>query len=446
MEAASRLILETCGGEASDVVSAGAEPAWQRTATLRFSRLDALSGIDIAPTEAVGALTRLGFGIVSENPDAVTVSVPSWRNDIAGSGGLDLSPRLPPERAAAAAAGCREIEPEVDLIEEVLRLRGLDTIAPASLPRLAAVPPPTLTPRQTRAARARRTLAAQGYAECVTFSFMAQAEAAWFGSTPSELRLVNPIAADLDQLRPTPLATLAMAAKRNAARGYPDVALFEIGPGFSTDAAGGQQTLAAAWRSGHSPRSWAGGAQPADPLTAKGEALAALGAIGVPLDSLSATADAPALYHPGRSGVLRQGPKLILAQFGEIHPRVLAALDLPGPAVGFEIFLDRVPEPKHRAKKPPELPSLQPLHRDFAFLADQTTPADAVLRAAKGADRTVISAVHLFDVFPMPDGKKSLGVEITIQPREQTPTDAEIDAISAKVVAAVSKATGATLR
>jgi phenylalanyl-tRNA synthetase beta chain len=446
MEAATRLILEICGGEASDVVSAGAEPAWQRQATLRFGRLNALSGIQIPPGEAIDALTRLGFTLRNELATSVTVSVPSWRNDIVGSGALDLSPGLPPERAAAAAAGCREIEPEVDLIEEVLRLRGLDTIPPASLPRLAAVPPPTLTPRQARGALGRRTLAAAGYAECVTFSFMAQTEAARFGPTPTELRLVNPIAADLDQLRPTPLATLAAAAKRNAARGYPDVALFEIGPAFSADTAGGQQTLAAAWRSGHSPRSWAGGAKPADPLAAKAEALAVLGAIGVPLDSLSATPDAPGHYHPGRSGVLRQGPKLILAQFGEIHPLVLSALDLPGPAIGLEIFLDRVPEPKRRAKKPPDLPALQPLHRDFAFLADDATPADAVLRAARGADRALITGVTLFDVFPLPDGKKSLGVEITIQPREQTPTDAEIDAICAKVVAAVSKATGAALR
>jgi phenylalanyl-tRNA synthetase beta chain len=443
IELATSLILEICGGEASEIVSAGAEPAWQRQAILRFVRLDGLSGIKMPREEAIENLTRLGFGVVTEDAASVTVSVPSWRNDIAGSGALDLSPDLPPERAAKAAAGCAEIEPEVDLIEEVLRLRGLDTIPPASLPKLAAVPPPTLTPRQIRAAVARRTLAARGYAECVTFSFMAQKEAARFGSAPAELRLVNPIAADLDQLRPTPLATLATAAQRNAARGYPNIALFEIGPAFSAE---GQHTLAASWRSGQTPRSWAAPAHPADALEAKADALALLGAVGVPLESVTATSDAPGYYHPGRSGVLRQGPKLVLAHFGEIHPSVLAALDLPGPATALEVFLDRIPEPKRRAKKPPELPALQPLHRDFAFLADETTQADAVLRAARGAERTLITAATLFDVFPLPDGKKSLGVEVTIQPRDQTPTDAEIEAICAKVVAAVSKATGARLR
>jgi phenylalanyl-tRNA synthetase beta chain len=446
IEAASALILEICGGAASEIVSAGAEPAWQRTATLRFSRLNALSGVAVPPGEAVSALTRLGFGAVAEDSQTVTVSVPPWRNDVAGRGSLDLSPTLSKERADKAASGCAEIEPEADLIEEVLRLRGLDTIPPVSLQKLAAVPPPTLTPRQSRAALARRSLAARGYTECVTFSFMAHDAAARFGTAPASLRLVNPIAADLDQLRPTPLATLAEAALRNAARGFSDVALFEIGPAFASDGAGGQQVVAAAWRSGYSPRSWSAARRPADPLEAKGDALALIAALGVPLDSVTATPDAPTYYHPGRSGVLRQGPKLILAQFGEIHPGVLAALDVPGPVTGIEIFLDRIPEPKRRGKKPPDLPALQPLQRDFAFLADENTSADAVLRAARSADRGLITAVTLFDVFPMQGGKKSLGVEITIQPQERTPTDAEIEAICAKVVAAVSKATGAGLR
>jgi phenylalanyl-tRNA synthetase beta chain len=181
-------------------------------------------------------------------------------------------------------------------------------------------------------------------------------------------------------------------------------------------------------------------------MEAKAHALSLLAALGVPLDSLTATRDAPNYYHPGRSGVLRQGPKLVLAQFGEIHPSVLTGLDLPGPAIALEIFLDRIPEPKRRPKKPPELSPFQPLHRDFAFVVDETTEADTVLRAARGAERSFITGAILFDVFPMPEAKKSLGVEITIQPRNQTPTDAEIEAICAKVVAAVSKATGATLR
>ena len=450
VEAATRLILDLCGGEASDVVAAGAEPAWQRSATMRFRRLAEFGGApDVAPDEAVGALERLGFTTEARDARQVTVAVPSWRNDIAGSGALAPAPALDPERANTAAEGAAAMEPECDLIEEVLRLRGLDAIPPASLPRAAPVPLATLTPRQARAALARRVLAAQGLAECVTFSFMPGAEAALFGDAPATLRLVNPIAADLDQMRPTPIATLARAAQRNAARGFPDCALFEIGPAFADATPEGQQQLAAGVRTGATPRHWAVPSRPVDALDAKGDALAVLAALGIAAESLSATADAPRFYHPGRSGVLRQGPKTVLATFGELHPRVLAALDLAGPAVAFEVFLDTMPDPKRRRKSPPALPPLQPVRRDFAFLVDASVPADGVLRAARNADRNLITGVSLFDLYAgekLPAGKKSLAVEVIFQPRERTLTDAEIDAAAAKVVAAVVRATGATLR
>ena len=302
--------------------------------------------------------------------------MPSWRNDVAAPILLDQSPSLDPAKAAKAAEGCAAIEAENDLIEEVLRLRGLDAVPPVSLPRESPVPPATLTPRQQRTAVARRTLAAAGLMECVTFSFMARTDAELFGATPDALRLSNPIAADLDQLRPTPLATLALAARRNAARGYPDVALFEIGPAFATDAPDGQKLVASGLRAGSTPRSWIVPQRPVDAMDAKADLWTLLTAVGVPLEALQVTADAPAFLHPGRSGMVRQGPKTMIGYFGEIHPRLLAALDLPGPMVVFELNLDAVADPKRRKKAAPDLPAFQPVRRDFAFLVDTTVAAD----------------------------------------------------------------------
>ena len=449
IEAATALIMELCGGEAGPVTSAGAEPAWRRDATMRFSRVAGLGGSDIDADEAVASLERLGFTVRARDAGKVTVAVPSWRNDIAAPIVLDLSPSLSPETAAAMAEGCAAIEPECDLIEEVLRLKGLDAVPPVSLPRLAPVPLATLTPKQQRTALARRTLAAQGLVECVTFSFMAAAEAVPFGPTPDALRLTNPIAADLDQLRPTPVATLTLAAQRNAARGYADVALFEVGPAYRTDAAEGQWLMAAGVRAGGSSRSWTGPARGVDAMDAKGDLWAVMTAAGVPLEALTITADAPGFYHPGRSGTVRQGPRTVLGTFGELHPRVLAAIGLTGPAVAFELNLDAIPEPKRRRKSAPDLAAFQPLRRDFAFLVDTGVAADAVLRAARGAERNLIVGVSLFDVYEgdkLPEGKKSLAIEVVFQPRERSLTDAEIETAGQKVVAAVAKATGAVLR
>ena len=451
IEAATRMILDLCGGEAGAVVEAGAAPAWQRSASLRFARLRDFGGAEVPAEEAVGALERLGFTVRERDAARVTVSVPSWRNDVAagalpGATALDQGPGIAPETAAAAAAGCAEIEPECDLIEEVLRLRGLDTIAPVSLPRAAPVPLPTLTPRQSRAALARRVLAAQGLAECVTFSFMAAPQAALFGPVPESLRLANPIASDLDQLRPTPVATLALAAARNATRGFADVGLFELGPAFTPD---GQRQVAAGLRAGATPRNWLAPSRPVEAMDAKADLFAALVALGVPMEALSVTADAPAFYHPGRSGTVRQGPKTVLGAFGELHPQVLVALDLTGPAVAFELVLDAIADPRRRRRAPPDLPAFQPVRRDFAFLVDGAVPAEAMLRAARGAERALIAGVALFDVYEgggLPEGKRSLGVEVTFQPRERTLTEAELEAAAAKVVAAVAKATGAVLR
>ncbi|HET6306851.1 MAG TPA: phenylalanine--tRNA ligase subunit beta, partial [Rhodopila sp.] len=286
IEAATALIIELCGGEAGTVTSAGHEPAWQRDATMRFERVKSFGGADVPADEAVGSLERLGFVVRQRDADKVTVAVPSWRNDVAAPINLDQSPSLDAAKAARAAEGCAAIEAENDLIEEVLRLRGLDAVPAVSLSRASPVPSATLTPRQQRNAVARRTLASAGLMECVTFSFMARSDAEWFGAAPDALRLSNPIAADLDQLRPTPLATLALAARRNAARGYPDVALFEIGPAFAVDAPDGQKLVASGLRAGSSPRSWIAPQRPVDPMDAKADLWALLASAGMPLEAL----------------------------------------------------------------------------------------------------------------------------------------------------------------
>ncbi len=456
MEAATRMILELCGGEASEVVSAGAEPDWQRTASLRFERIAGLGGAEVAPDEAVALLGRLGFEAVSRDAERVTVAVPPWRNDVASRLAAGVAPVVQAGRVRVEEEAVAAVEAECDLLEEVLRLHGLDAVAPVSLPRAGAVPLPSLTLRQARGGLARRVLAARGMAECVSFSFMASGEAALFGGRDDSLRLLNPIASDLDRMRPTPLASLALAAGRNAARGMTEAALFEVGPGFGAlpgVAAGAGETpqaqVAAGLRAGVPARHWSGVQEPPGAMGAKADLLALLAALGVPMEALSVTADAPGHYHPGRSGMVRQGPRTVLGWFGELHPRVREAVGLEGPAAGFEALLDAVPDPKRRKKGVPELPAFQAVRRDFAFLVDEATPAEAVLRAARGAERTLVAGVSLFDRYAgdkVEAGRVSVAIEVIFQPRERTLTDAEIEAASARVVAAVGKATGGVLR
>ena len=445
VEAATAMIIALCGGEAGEVTAAGAEPRWRRTASLRFARLGGLGGSNVGPERAMEILDRLGFVRSAEDAEGVTVQVPSWRNDVAGGSPLAQQVGLDIARGEGAAAGAAVMEPECDLVEEVLRIDGLDRIPAVSLPGRPPVPVATLTARQVRTALVRRVLAARGLAECVTYSFGAGREMALFGAVPASLALLNPIAADLDQMRPSPLATLAQAARRNAARGAGDIALFEVGPGYGE----GQALVAAGLHAGAPPRHWEGAVVPPGAMEAKAHALAVLGAAGVPMAALSVTADAPAHYHPGRSGVVRQGPKTVLAWFGEVHPSVLAALDLDGPVCAFEIFLDAVADPKRRRRGAPDLPALQPVRRDFAFVVPAGVAAQGVLRAAQSAARGLVADVRLFDVFEgggLAAGERSLGVEVVLQPQERSLTDQEIEAACATIVAAVSKSTGARLR
>jgi phenylalanyl-tRNA synthetase beta chain len=428
-EVAARLVLELCGGEASRVVSAGELARFDRRLTLRPERVMGLGGIDLAAGESKRILESLGFA-VSAIDGIMRCDVPSWRADVEG---------------------------EADLVEEVLRVHGFDRIPPVPLPLETALPEAAITPVQRRASTAKRALASRGLIEAVTYSFMDGRLAGRF--TPGNrapVALANPIAADLDVMRPSILPNLLQAAVRSAARGLADVALFEVGPQYADDTLEGQALMATAVRVGNSgPRHWAARRRAVDAFDAKADALALLASLGAPVDNLQVTADAPAWYHPGRSGLLRLGPT-VLAQFGELHPRVLRALDMKGPAVGFELFLDRLPQPKPKGKGQSsaarpllQASPYQAVERDFAFVVDEGVPADKLLRAAKGADRTLIQSVALFDVFvggPLGAGKKSLAFSVTLQAADRTLTDQEIAAAAEKIVAAVAKATGGVLR
>ncbi|MBO1361644.1 phenylalanine--tRNA ligase subunit beta [Acetobacter sacchari] len=446
LEAATRLVIDLCGGEASEVVSAGTQPEWRREASLRFRRVAELGGLAVPPDECVTILGHLGFETLRRDEDSVTVAVPSWRNDVAQPVLLDPDPGLSAERQAELVAKVAAIEPECDLIEEILRIKGLENVAPVALPALSPVPAAAISPALGRVARARRVLASRGLMETIGFSFISHEEALRFGGAPESLRLLNPIAADLDQMRPSPLPGLLSAAKRNAARGWQDVALFEIGGAFDEN---GQATVAAALRAGRTSRTPGGGGAPMTFAEAKADAIDLALSLGVAAEALTTTADAPSYYHPGRSGALRLGPKAVLAWFGELHPSVLKEAGVDLPVTACEVFLDRIADPKRRRKNAPSLSPLQPVRRDFAFLADKETAVESVLRAVRGAERNLIVGVSLFDVYEGPkvqEGSKSVGVEVTLQPRDASLTDADIEAVAARIVAAVAKATGATLR
>ncbi|BBK29464.1 phenylalanyl-tRNA synthetase beta subunit [Stella humosa] len=424
IEAATRMIIELCGGEASQVVVTGREPDHRRRIRLHDARVATLGGLAVAPDESRRILEVLGAK-VERTADAMDVEVPSWRADIEG---------------------------EADLVEEVLRVHGYDAIPVVPLPREHAVTRPALSPAQRRVGHARRQLAARGLVEAVTFSFMPGPDAARFGAVKDALRLVNPISADLDVMRPSILPNLIAAAGRNADRGFADGALFEIGPQYADDTPAGQSLVAAGIRSGEAvPRHWTGPARAVDAYDAKADALAALAALGVPVDNLQTTTDAPAWYHPGRSGVLRLGT-MAMAQFGELHPAVLQAMSVKGPLVGFEVMVDAVPLARSKgghARPALSLSAFQPVTRDFAFLVDGGVAAEAVTRAVKAAERKLLAGVRVFDVYRgpgVPEGRKSIAVEVTLQPVTATLTEEEIDAIAARIVAQVAKSTGGTLR
>ncbi len=422
-EIATRMILQLCGGEASELVSDGAAPDLTRTIAFDPARVKSLGGIDLPASESKAILERLGFTV-----SGTSVKTPSWRVDVEGW---------------------------QDLVEEVLRIYGYDNIPAVPLPR-TPMPKVNLTPAQRQITTTRRALAGRGLAETTTWAFLPRAQAELFAGDLPIVALANPISSDLDVLRPSLIPNLAAAAGRNAARGLPDSALFEVGPRFEAAKPGAQVNVACALRSGHtSARHWAGTRRAVDAYDAKADAMAALEAAGAGVAGLQtasgAAGGAPAWYHPGRAGVLKLGNQ-ILAAFGELHPRVLAALDVKGPVVACEVFLERIPQPKKKAgsARPLLKPSpFQPVERDFAFVVGKDVTAETVFRAVRAADRDLISDVGLFDVYTGPgvgDGQKSLALAVTLQPKDATLTDAQIEAVAAKIVAAVDKACGGKLR
>jgi len=405
------LILDICGGEPSAAVHAGKPPEEKRTISFDFGRTKALGGIDVPEDRQREILERLGFEV-----DRNEIIVPTWRRDVEGP---------------------------ADLVEEIVRINGYDQLPSTPLERAPGVAKPTATRSQLLERQVRRTAAARGLDEAVTWSFVSEAEAAAFGG--GTWTLANPISEEMKVMRPSLLPGLIAAARRNVDRGASSVRLFEVGRRYCEDAE--HPTLGLLLAGERSARGWQSGkAQPFDAFDAKAEALALLGAAGAPVDNLQVFPDAGATWHPGRSATLRLGPKTIVAAFGELHPRLQKSLDAPAGAVAAEIYLDAIPAGRvgARARSAYSPRSLQQVTRDFAFIVPADVTADNLLRAIRGADKAAITAARLFDRFETGDGV-SFAFEVTLQPLEKSFTDEQIAEISKRIVAAAEKL-GARLR
>ena len=429
LELATRLVLELCGGQAMEPAISGEDVYSHTSIDFPLSEVRRLTGLDVEPMIVTAILTKLGFALTPKG-DVFTVKVPSWRPDVTL---------------------------KADLVEEVMRMVGVDNIPVEPLARLSHVAPRMLTTIQNRRRIARRALASRGLDEAVTWSFISHAEASRFGGGQEELQLANAIAADMTDMRPSLLPGLLAAARRNANRGLDDLGLFEVGQVFLSADPEGQHTYATGIRTGTakltgSGRHWSGKAEKVGVFDAKADLAATLDALGVDIDKVQILAEPAPWSHPGRGGRIALGPKVTLGWFGELHPAWDAALDLTGPVAAFEIDLDALPEPRKKAtrtKPALALSPLMPLSRDFAFVVDQSVTAATILRAARGADKTLIRDVNIFDVFEgshFGAGKKSVAIAVTLQPMDKTLTDEDIDKVSAAVVAAVTKSTGGVLR
>ena len=428
LELATQMVLDLCGGQASEVVVAGDPTPKEKIINFPLSELPRLAGLKLPLADIRRVLEKLGFFVAGQG-EHMKVAVPSWRPDVHG---------------------------RADIVEEIVRIIGVDRVPSTPFAREHARKP-VLTAIQNRTRRAKRALAARGLVEAVTWSFVSKQEAELFGGGTAELALANPIAAELSDMRPSLIAGLVMASQRNADRGFSDTALFEVGQIFKGDRPEDQFTAAsglrhALARASGSGRHWSSKAEPVDAFDAKSDAFAVLAAAGAPMQALQVVPGGPAWFHPGRSGTIQIGPQNILGHFGELHPGTIAALKAEGPMVAFEVILERIPEPKARptrAKPLLELSQFQPVERDFAFVVGSTVKAADIVRAAQNVDKKVISNVVVFDVYEgkgIEPGKKSIAIAVTIQPREKTLTDAEIDALSGKIVAEVTKRTGGVLR
>jgi phenylalanyl-tRNA synthetase beta chain len=430
LELATRMVMEICGGTPSETEVTGYSGHERRKVIFPVTEVKRLTGLDVPAGEAMDILGRLGFDVASDGGYIQDVLVPSWRPDIEG---------------------------KADLVEEVMRIHGVDRIEPAPLAAHAAVNGRILTTLQIRTRVARRALGMRGMMEAVTWSFIPEAHARLFGGGRPELKLANPIAADMSDMRPSLLPGLVAAAQRNADRGFADVALFEVSGTYEGDAPDEQRRVAAGVRRGTARaegqgRHWAGNAAPVGVYDAKADAIAVLESCGAPVDKLQVEAGWPDWYHPGRSGTIRLGPKTVLGTFGEFHPRTLEALDAAGPLCGFEVFLDAIPEPKAkptRTKPRLDLSPFQAVRRDFAFVVERGVEAGAIMRAAQAADRKLITGVRVFDVFEgaaLGEGNKSVAIEVAIQPTDKTLTEDDFDALAGRIVDNVRKQTGGVLR
>ena len=420
---ATQMILDICGGEASEVVIAGSEPEDERVAYIRPGRIKDLIGIDVSKEKIVEILNNLGFKTSEEDGKIKAVS-PTWRGDIEG---------------------------EHDLVEEVVRMIGLDSIPAESLPH-GKFPKQVLSPAQRRAVTLKHELVSRGMYETVTWSFTDSNLAKDFRKGREPVLLFNPIAADLDEMRPSVLPNLLLAVKNNTARGYGNVALFEDGPEFYGRKPGEQNQVATGVRCGMTAKKdWNGSARAYDVFDAKADALAAIAAANGPFENAQITLDAPAYYHPGRSGTLRLG-KNVLAYFGEIHPGVLKKFGIKQRVMAFEVILSNIPLPRSsndKAKKKLELSAFQPVDKDLAFVVDKTVPAVNLMTAAKTADREFIADVRVFDVYEgenLPEGKKSIALALTFQPKDKTFTDQDIENLMNKVIQEMKKKCNAELR
>jgi len=425
MEIATQHVLDLCGGEASNLVIAGAVPDWKRTITLRLDRVRSLGGVELSADEISSILGALGF-VHAKTEKNFDITPPSWRPDIVG---------------------------EACLVEEVIRMYGYDKIPAVPMALEGAMPNAARTLDQTRRFDGRRILASRGMTEAVTYSFLAEKDAMLFGSIPNSIKLTNPISSDLSVMRSSILPNLINAAVRNAARGILDTAIFEVGPQFAGDQPADQTTAASGIRTGNDMvRHWLGNPRVVDAFDAKADVTAVLNELGIATDRLQVSPQAPSYFHPGRSGSFQQGPKNTLAHFGEVHPRVLKAMDIPGPVAAFEIFLDNVTKPKRKkdaARPHLSLSAFQRVSRDFAFVINEDVTAEMITSAANKVDKELITETDVFDVFAggnLEEGKKSMALSITLQPMDRTLTDAEIEEVAKKVVASVTKATGAALR
>ncbi len=419
LEAATRMILELCGGEASEVVEAGAAPDTTRAYRLDTARCSSLVGMDIAAEEQRATLERLGFTL-----DGDMATPPSWRPDVQG---------------------------EADLVEEVARIASLTNLKPKPMPRMTTgVPKPILTPLQKREQMARRMTATLGYNECVTYSFIGEAAAGMFGGAEGR-RVANPISSEMTHMRPSLLPGLLQAAARNQARGFADFSLFEVGAIFHGGEPGEQEMLLTGIRVGATAQKDPHGSRrPVDVYDVKADAEAVLSALGAPA-RVQYPRGAKGWWHPGRSSRITLGPKIVLAAFGELHPKVLRALDVKGPVVGFSVHVAAIPEPKNASVSRGALAisDLQAVERDFAFVLDAKVEAIDVVNAAQGADKALIEEVRVFDEFvggSLGDGKKSLAITVRMQPRAATLTEDQIDGVARAIVEKVGKVTGGVLR